>query len=119
MIAGTGSIDNTTGSMLGAFNIKFYDGPSIKMVTNQNMLIKSVFDFTGTITDQYGHEEQEALFKDFKFIPSAKYTLVAINKYLLKRWKLEGDSVVIITQSVCIWTDLYRMKQQQEGLQLQ
>ena len=94
MIADTGSTDNTTGSALGAFNVKKYGGPPTKTATNQNMPIKSVFDFTATITDRYGFEKETALFKNFKFIPSAKYTLVAINKYMLKGWKLEGDSTM-------------------------
>ena len=51
MIADTGSTDNTTGSMIGAFNIKKYKGLPTKTATNGNMLIKSVFSFTETITD--------------------------------------------------------------------
>ena len=38
--------------------------------------------------------KKTASLKDFKFIPSTKYTLVSINKYLLKRWKIEGNKTI-------------------------
>ena len=62
------------------------------------MLTKSVFYFTATITDHYGFEKEAALFKNFKLIPSARYTWVAINKYTMKGWKLEGDA----TMGLCL-----------------
>ena len=92
LIADTGSTDNTTGSILGAFNVRKYKGPSTKTATNKDMNIRNVFDFKATITDRYGYEKETALFKGFKYIPTAQYTLVAINKYLLNGWKLEGDN---------------------------
>ena len=85
LIADTGSTDNTTGSILGAFNVKKYVGPPTKTATNQAMLIKNVFDIKATITDHYGFEKETALFKNFKYIPTAQYTLEAINKYMLTR----------------------------------
>ena len=51
MIADTRSIDNTTGNMLGAFNIHKYKDPPTKKATNQDTVIKSVFDFKEMITD--------------------------------------------------------------------
>ena len=92
LIADTGSTDNTTGSVLGAFNVRKYEGLPTKRATNQDMNINNVFDFKATITDRYGYEKETALFKGFKYIPTAQYTLVAINKYLLSGWKLEGDN---------------------------
>ena len=94
LIADTGSTDNTTGSILGAFNVKKYKGPPTKTATDQDMAIKSVFDFKATITDRFGFEKDTALFKGFKYIPTAQYTLVAINKYMLNGWKLEGDNIM-------------------------
>ena len=91
LIADTGSTNNTTGSILGAFNAKKYKGPPTKTATNQDMAIKNVFDFKATITDCYGFEKETALLKGSKYIPTAQYTLVAINKYMLSGWKLEGD----------------------------
>ena len=84
LISDTGCSDNTTGSALGAFNIKKYVGPPTKTATNEDMKIVSTFDFKATITDRYGYEKDTALFNNFKYVPSAKYTLVAINKYMLK-----------------------------------
>ena len=77
LIADTGSTDNTTGSMLGAFHVRRYKGPPTKTATNEDMVIKAEFDFKGMITDRYGHEQQLALFENFKYIPNAPYTLVA------------------------------------------
>ena len=71
LIADTGNTDNTTGSILGAFNVKKYKGPPPKTVTNQDMMIKNVFDFKATITDHYGLEKKKARFKDFNYIPTA------------------------------------------------
>ena len=51
-----------------------------------------MFDFKATITDRYGFEKETVLFKGFKYIPTAQYILVAINKYMLNGWKLEGDN---------------------------
>ena len=51
LIADTGSTDNTTGSMLGAFHIRRYKGPPTKTATNEDMVIKAQFDFKGMITD--------------------------------------------------------------------
>ena len=92
LIADTGSTDNTTGSILSPFNSKKYFGPPTQTVTNQDMAIKSDFDFKTTITDHYGFEKEAALFKNFKYIPTAQYTLIAFNKYMLTGRKLKGDS---------------------------
>ena len=94
LIADTGSTDNTTGSMLGAFHVRRYKGPPTKTATNKDMVIKAEFDFKGMITDRYGHEQQLALFENFKYIPNAPYTLVAVGKYLLKGWKVEGNKTM-------------------------
>ena len=51
LIADTGSTDNTTCSMLCAFHIKRYKGPPTKAATNEDMIIISIFDFKGMITD--------------------------------------------------------------------
>ena len=51
LITDTRSTDNTTGSMLGAFNTRRYKGPLTKTATNKNMVITSEFDFKGMITD--------------------------------------------------------------------
>ena len=56
LIADTGSTDNTTGSILGAFNVRKYKGPSTKTATNKDMNIRNVFDFKATITDRYAYE---------------------------------------------------------------
>ena len=46
LIADTGKTDNTTGSMLGAFHVKYYKGQPTKTATNiENIEITSVFDF--------------------------------------------------------------------------
>ena len=55
---------------------------------------KRVWFYGYTITDCYGFEKTTALFKNFKYIPAAQYTMVAINKYMLKGWKLEGDNTM-------------------------
>ena len=66
--ADTGSIDNTTGNMLDAFNICKHKGLPTKMVTNVNMGIKSVFDFKGMIIDWYRHKQKVVVFGNFKYI---------------------------------------------------
>ena len=55
------------------------------------MVITSVFNFKGMITDQHGHEQKLALLENFKYILGAPYSLVAIEKYLLKRRTVEGN----------------------------
>ena len=76
------------------------------------MKIVSTFDFKATITDRYGYEKETAIFNNFKYVPSAKYTLVAINKYMLKGWKLDGDATMGLRlskgdKSVCFDLPIY------------
>ena len=102
LIADTGSTDNTTGSMFGAFHIRRYKGPPTKTATNEDMIIKAEFDFKGMITDRYRYGQQ-ALFKNFKYIPNAPYTLVAIGKYLLIGWRVEGNKTMGLRLSKADW----------------
>lgn len=66
LIVETGSKNNTTEDMLGAFNICKYKGIYTKTATNENVLIKSVFDFKGIIIDCYGHDQKVALLEKLK-----------------------------------------------------
>ena len=51
LIVDTGSTDKTTGSMLGAFYVRHYNGLPTKTATNEDMVIKAKFEFKGIITD--------------------------------------------------------------------
>ena len=90
-IADSAATVHSTGHQVGMFDIKKVSTGGITIANGEEQKIKLFGSLKGTMCDQHGDQQAEAVIENVKLVPTQKFNLFSTTKLQTKGWQLGGN----------------------------
>ena len=87
-IADSAATVHSTGHQVGMFDIKKVSTGGITIANGEEQKIKLFGSLKGTMCDQHGDQQGEAVIENVKLVPTQKFNLFSTTKLQTKGWQL-------------------------------
>ena len=91
-IADSAATVHSTGHQVGMFDIKKVSTGGITIANGEEQKIKLFGSLKGTMCDQHGDQQGEAVIENVKLVPTQKFNLFSTTKLQTKGWQLGGNN---------------------------